>query len=244
MGCNSSAPASEPGSRGGSGNKRLISGTVEYIYFDGLRGRADPLRQMFEYVGQPCNKKGYAPPDWEAAKARGEGGEFGGGMPQVFFTENGKKVRLAQFSAIIRTLGIRYGLYNPKDWKQARYIDPVIDTWADFQGAGAGVLFAPNEEAKAAGVVKYEAVMDKFFRMLDKTMQHHGGKYIAGNSVTIADFIVACLVGTYCLNEACPVAGVGKKLIQKYPTLHGYAKRIQAGQDFPFATKRTDVAPF
>ena len=45
---------------------------------------------MFEYHGQPYKKVGYAPADWETKKASGEGGEFGGGLPQATFDdENG-----------------------------------------------------------------------------------------------------------------------------------------------------------
>ena len=57
---------------------------------------------MFEYHGQPYNKVAKNMPDWEAQKASGDGGEFGGGLPQAVFTDNGKKHRIAQFGAILR----------------------------------------------------------------------------------------------------------------------------------------------
>ena len=72
-----------------------LSNEITFSYF-GLMGRGDPLRQMFEYQGQPYKKVDVDPAEWEAAKARGEGGEFGGGLPQATFTdETGKEHRLA-----------------------------------------------------------------------------------------------------------------------------------------------------
>ena len=89
-----------------------VTSEVTFYYFE-LMGRGDPLRQMFEYHGQPYKKVGYKIPEWEAMKAQGEGGEFGGGLPQATYTENGVEHRLAQFGAILRHFGVRYGYYNP-----------------------------------------------------------------------------------------------------------------------------------
>jgi len=56
----------------------------------------------------------------------------------------------------MRTFGIRYGYYNPKDWKMARYCDPIIDTWGDIQGSLGGFAFASDEDKPA----KLEAFLD------------------------------------------------------------------------------------
>ncbi len=50
MGCNSSTASSEPGF---GGKKSSIPSTVTFEYFNIGEGRADPIRQMFEYHGQP-----------------------------------------------------------------------------------------------------------------------------------------------------------------------------------------------
>ena len=47
------------------------------------------------------------------------------------YTENGKKVRISQLSAILRHFGIRYGYYDPRNYKCAMYADPIVDTFAD-----------------------------------------------------------------------------------------------------------------
>ena len=93
MGCNSSAQASEPGSgsasAGAKKGKGVFSTPVEWEYF-GMEGRGGPLKQLFVYHGQTENKKGWEPAAWEAEKAAGRGGEFGGGLPAAVITVNGK----------------------------------------------------------------------------------------------------------------------------------------------------------
>ena len=97
MGCGSSAAASEPGAGGGSRavsggaqkGKNCYPGTVKLVYFD-LNGRADPIRQMFEYHGQKYEKTCETFETWAAKKAAGQGGEFGG-LPYTECEIGGKK---------------------------------------------------------------------------------------------------------------------------------------------------------
>ena len=98
MGCNSSAEGTQPSAGGvskapGKG-KGVFPSKVEWGYF-GLNGRGDPLKQLFEYHGQAHEKKSWEQDEWEAEKAAGRGGEFGGGLPQAVVTVNGKQHRLA-----------------------------------------------------------------------------------------------------------------------------------------------------
>ena len=88
-------------------------GEVKVLYF-AAPGRADPLIQMFAYHGHPYHKEVASFDEWNERKARGDGGEFGGGLPQVFFRdEAGKEQRLSQTGAILRSFGIRFGYYDP-----------------------------------------------------------------------------------------------------------------------------------
>ena len=81
MGCNSSSEGTQPTAGGKAAKgKGLFPEKVEWSYF-GLNGRGDPLKQIFEYHGQQHNKKSWEAEAWEAEKAAGNGGEFGGGLP-------------------------------------------------------------------------------------------------------------------------------------------------------------------
>ena len=89
MGCSSEGVQSQPASKNKKYQKKgLIKETVTWEYFQGF-GRGDPLTQMFEYHGQTHKKNNLDFEGWEKRKAAGDGGEFGGGLPQVYITEKG-----------------------------------------------------------------------------------------------------------------------------------------------------------
>ena len=120
-------------------NEKGFTPLVTFHYFEVL-GRGDPLTQIFEYHGQPFVKETYTKPEWGALKEQGKCGEFGGGLPQAKFTDSdGKTHEMGQLGAILRSFGIRFGYYDPKDWNKAIMIDKLVDTWADVIGAAAGV---------------------------------------------------------------------------------------------------------
>ena len=57
---------------------------------------------------------------------------MGTGLPQITTTIDGQEVKMGQFGAMLRSFGIRYGYYDPKNWEQSRYIDPFVDCWGDL----------------------------------------------------------------------------------------------------------------
>jgi len=72
---------------------------------------------------------------WEAAKKAGIDWDFDC-LPMVTFTENdGNSYELGHTAAILRSFGIRYGYYDPKDWKMCRLVDPIVETWNDLMTA-------------------------------------------------------------------------------------------------------------
>jgi len=247
MGCNSSAPAAEPGSKAAAskkkdGKKGIVGSEVRWEYFEGF-GRGDPLTQMFEYHGQSHQKTNLDFGGWEARKQRGDGGEFGGGLPQAYVTEGGKTTRMAQFGAILRSFGIRFGYYNPKDWRQARYIDPLIDSWSDLQGKLGAVAFAPDEEAKGKAFEAFLAFVKKFNGLVEANLNHHGGKFVAGNEITVGDFVVAAYVGNYCLkNPMFAGSQPFTAALDDTPKTKAYANMII--EALPHLKNRTQQYPF
>ena len=157
MGCNSSSEGTQPSAGGKAAKgKGVFQEKVEWAYF-GLNGRGDPLKQIFEYHGQQHNKKSWEAEAWEAEKAAGNGGEFGGGLPYALVTVNGKQHRLSQMGAILRMFCIKFGYYNTKDWKMARYADPIVDTFADVLAKSSAILFGP-EDQKEANIAAFIAI--------------------------------------------------------------------------------------
>ena len=139
---------------------------MTFYYFEG-HGRADPLRQMFEFHGQPYKKVKFRPEDWAAKKANGEGGEFGGGLPQAFYTENGKQYRLSQMGSILRHFGVRYGYYYPASEPCCMYADPIVDTFSDIMGALSKMLFPARGANKSALESAYISTARKYHQLVE-----------------------------------------------------------------------------
>lgn len=82
------------------------------------------------------------------------------------------------------------------------YIDPIVDTFADIMNAMSAVLFAPEGADKTPQIEAYMGIAKKYHGLMEKTLEHHGGRFAAGNQVTIADFVMASYVGNYLVNPA------------------------------------------
>ena len=94
-----------------------------------------------QHVGQNCPKVVIEFHAWEPRKKAGDGSEFGC-LPQVLVKKGAQKIRMAKFTAIMHSFGIRYGFYDPNDWKTARYCDPIVDCWGDEINLLRAWLFA------------------------------------------------------------------------------------------------------
>ena len=236
MGCGSSSstlqgassPARGDAAGGSMKGQNCVPGTIEWCYF-GLNGRGDPLKQMFEYHGQAHNKKAYEIPEWGEVKARGEGGEFGGGLPQVTIPgPDGKPLRMAQMGAILRSLGVRFGYYNPKDWKQSVKVDGLVDTYADVLGSMSKILFSPESDRPELVKQCCSGIIVKWHRLLERTLASHNGKFVAGNNATIADFIMASYINNNLCNPNCPISQGASGSVGEFPKLQAYVKFNQA----------------
>ena len=254
MGCTSSAPTTGSVSQAAAGaaqkamgpapKKGAINACIEMWYFDGLCGRADPIAQMFAYHGQDWKKRGWSQEEWGAAKAKNNGmcGEFNGGLPQVKFTVGGKKMDCSGLSAIMHMFGVKYGYYDPKNFKQASLVDPIIESFGDVIGCVGGVAFAPEGEAKNAAIQKFTDVTKRFLMLVDKALSSHSGKWVAGNSITIADFVMASFYGNLVMNPNCPLKGVTAPMIMAMPKLKSHSQNV--AKEMTYLTTRGAIGPF
>ena len=232
MGCNTSTTASAPAPAGRAGKKASIPGTVDITYFNVGKGRADPLEQLVAHAGQSWKRT-------SVGFGEGPTSEFGTGLPQTEI--NGKKY--GQLGATLRYLGQRLGYYDPKDFKAARYCDPIVDTWGDVVGSAGGFAFAQDEEAKAAALTKFEDTCTRFHGLVEKNFAHHGGKFVAGNKMTIADFCMASYLGNFVYNPLNPISQTMQGKMDSYPKLKVYAEARET--TFPYLkTRDAMTTPF
>lgn len=93
---------------------------------------------------------------------------------------------MGQLGAILRSFGIRFGYYDPRDWKMACLVDPLVDTWADVLGSASKILFASTDEEKTTAIKNYcEGICAKFHKLCEANLsaleaQGQGNKFIAG----------------------------------------------------------------
>ena len=73
---------------------------------------------------------------WGSMKNTQAAGEFNC-LPIVTVDDR----RLGQTNAVLRSLGTKYGCYDPSDHKRAYYIDVVVDLYTDLFNACAPIVF-------------------------------------------------------------------------------------------------------
>ena len=66
---------------------------------------------------------------------------------------------------------------------------------------------------------------------LEKNMTHHGGKFAAGNQITIADFVLCSYFGNLIKNPKNPVSPMTIPLLDETPKLKAYVDALET--NFP-----------
>ena len=112
-------------------------------------------------------------PEWEAKKANGEGGEFGGGLPQVQLTVGGRRVNMGQMAAILRSFGARFGYYDPTNWRQASLIDPIVEAYSDLITGMSKIIFAPESDQPQLISNFQLGVVTKYHSLVETTLSLH-----------------------------------------------------------------------
>ena len=105
--------------------------------------------------------------------------------------------------AILRYLGRTYGYY-PENPEVAYKIDSTIDAVEDYFGAYFKFNFESNEEKKAIFKENWLKMLPIWVTAIEKRLEANGGKYIAGDKITIGDFALAAVGFNLLLNEANP----------------------------------------
>ena len=177
---------------GGACGGETVSPEVYKIqYFKDVHGRAEPLRLLLHYSGTPFVESGVSMAGWMVRKGSGNTGEFGQ-LPIVSY--QGRDMQ--QFGAVLRSVGVEKGYYNPRDFRESMRIDWIVDTWGGLL-VDHGALAFKIASTATMNVAWQELVTTKwrkFLTALENQLQTQNSRFIAGDRVTIADFVMYSIV--------------------------------------------------
>jgi glutathione S-transferase len=158
---------------------------LKLTYFDFHGGRGEPARIALSIGGIPFEDDRVKGADWERRKA---GTPFGA-LPLL---EKDGEI-LAQSNAINRYVGKLANLYPPDPW-QAALCDEIMEAVEDIGSKIAATMFLSDEQKKAQRKALVEGPLPLYLARLQQRLEAHGGRYFAGDRLSVADLKVFVLI--------------------------------------------------
>jgi glutathione S-transferase len=101
---------------------------------------------------------------------------------------------LAQSNAINRYVGRLTNLYPSDPW-QAALCDETMEAVEDITNKIAATMFLPDEQKKVQRKALVEGPIPFYLARLQQRLEAHGGRYFAGDRLSVADLKVFTLMG-------------------------------------------------
>lgn len=194
-------------------------------YFD-IRGRAEPIRQIFAVAEVPFDDVRIAREEWPALKAK----TIFGQIPML--EVDGKQ--LAQSTTIMRFLARTFGLAGKTPLEEAQ-VDMIADQVTDcmnevrpYFSVVAG--FVPGDKDKLYKDVFLPA-REKHFALFKKFIGD-GDKFLVGDSITWADIFFAEVISN--------LKGFAPQSLDGYPEIERYIAKIHSN---PKIKKHLETRP-
>jgi len=182
------------------------------VYFD-ARGRAEPIRWIFEYSGVAYEDQRVTRDQWTSSiKPKAP-------MGQAPFLEVDGKA-LPQSLAICRYLGRKHGLAGKDDWESAQ-VDALVDYIEDAMKPLRAIYMAKDEAEKVALRQTYANEQSvPFLQGLERKLgeNNNGEGFFVGTKPTWGDFVVVVFLDNV-------VSWVGTAL-DNYPLLKAHSQRV------------------
>jgi glutathione S-transferase len=201
------------------------------LYYFNIFGRAESIRFLLSHAKVEYEEVDAGP---IMADLKKDKLEFG----QVPLLETADGHRFVQSWAILRYLGRTYGYY-PNEAELAWKIDSTIDAVEDYLAAYFKFNFESNEEKKAIFKENWLKNMPIWVSAIEKRLEANGGKYIAGDKITIADFALGAVAFNLLLNEANPHYAETMPFIKDYEVLKKYANGLKEDLAAHLSTRPT-----
>jgi len=203
---------------------------MKLYYFD-IYGRAESIRFLLSHAKVEYENVNAGP---IMADLKKDKLEFG----QVPLLETADGHSFVQSWAILRYLGRTYGYY-PNEAELAWKIDSTIDAVEDYFAAYFKFNFESNEEKKAIFKEAWLKNLPIWVAAIEKRLEANGGKYIAGDKITIADFALGAVAFNLLLNEANPHYAETMPFIKDHEVLKKYANGLKEDLGAHLSTRPT-----
>jgi glutathione S-transferase len=158
---------------------------LKLTYFDFHGGRGEPARLALAMAGIPFEDDRVTFADWPRRKSEMP---FGA-MPVL--EVDGKL--LSQSNAINTYVGRLAGLYPSDPW-EAALCDETMEAVEDITSKLAATMFLPDDRKKSERQVLAEGPIPSFLTALAARLEQHGGRYFAGDRLSVADLKVFTLM--------------------------------------------------
>jgi glutathione S-transferase len=194
---------------------------LKLTYFD-APGRAEPVRIALFIAGIPFEDHRIQFPEFMALK---QAGAFPLGAVPVLEVDGIKMAQTASMLRFVAHLGAP-DLY-PTDAFAAFVVDSVLDSFNDtLSHALMPSLFERDVEKKLAMRAEFVAgPMKRVFDYTEGLLEKQGGPFLAGNSLSIADIVVASQILQI---RSGHLDGVGADTLTAYPRMKALAEAYLA----------------
>ena len=190
------------------------------VYYFPLHARGECIRMLLTHAKQPFEDVRVQMQDWPKIKNDTSMFEFGQ-MPMLEL-ENGQ--RITQTKAIVRSLGQRFGYYSSNP-KEAWLIDSTIDFVSDEMGKFAGLLFASPDKKTEMLFELLTKQLPAILAIIEKRVT--GKRFIVGDRITIADFVLGSLLFSTVANENHPNFYAFQHILKTYPATSDYIENFR-----------------
>ena len=198
------------------------------VYYFPVYARGEPIRMMLTHAKQPFEDNRIQMGDWGSMKNNTSMFEFGQ-MPMVEL-ENGQ--RITQTKSILRSLGQKYGYYT-SDPKEAWVIDSTMDATNEmFELFAIPILgFCPPEKKPALLFELLTKQLPTFLERMEKRVS--GKKFVCGDRITCADFLLGGLLTNTLGNENNPHYYAFQHILKSYPGVSKYIENfVEANKEY------------
>ena len=206
----------------------MVDATKPTLTYFGVHARGEPIRMLLSKAGVAFNDVTMTFQEWGAAK---NSGKYPTGQIPLWETVDGKSMN--QAFAILRHLGRQHNFYDGSNIEEAFNVDWVLETVHDLQNAKVYQMNFPAGmmgEATPELIDAAKANFVKFHKQMENMLTSHGKPFIAGDRMTIADFVVLSQYLSLAFNDACeqPIVASHGEAVRSSTTVMEYLERGKA----------------